>query len=604
MIPPDMKGGRSQAMIITERFVFIHMHKTGGQTLNNVISRCIENHESVGYHFPRREIPQRAASLPVVGMVRNPWSWYVSWYFFNRRPDSQNPLFSVVSDGGREGFATTVRNLINLGSDSDESRQHREKLISVLPETLDFNRGVGLTRDDVRGFRSDNVGYFSWLFDRMIGIDRDDNTFVGRVENLHDDFLGIMERLGIAETAAISKSLTQSERKNSSRHSHYSHYYDDELRQLVADKEHSLIERFGYQFETVGPTEGFANQQSDPETDGSQEFRKLLGRARNFLLVNSGFDTGPLRDKVLQIEEEVWAESDRSERFEVHQRTQSVILVQFSEHLHNEPVPQPLYPEFEEVLRPVVDHIARYYRDNGFVVRILLAKLLAGGEIEEHVDFGYSLMGVHRIHVPIVTNDDVVFHVGGESRNMRVGDFCEIDNSEKHGVENNSTEDRIHLIVDWMPNHGGLSIDKAITAVKLANKAPDTQEIASLDDLITKAFEYQRSGNVYRAQAGYRYVLDIDPDNVLCNNLMGMLYRQLRRYDEAIPYIEKAIALEPRDAKAHSNLGQALLMQGKFAESVTSFQNALSLNPNLETAQIGLQRAQLELAGDKQTGQA
>jgi tetratricopeptide (TPR) repeat protein len=155
-----------------------------------------------------------------------------------------------------------------------------------------------------------------------------------------------------------------------------------------------------------------------------------------------------------------------------------------------------------------------------------------------------------------------------------------------------------------MPNHAGLSIDKAITAVKLANKAPDTQEIASLDDLITKAFEYQRSGNVYRAQAGYRYVLDIDPDNVLCNNLMGMLYRQLRRYDEAIPYIEKAIALEPRDAKAHSNLGQALLMQGKFAESVTSFQNALSLNPNLETAQIGLQRAQLELAGGKRTGQA
>ena len=187
---------------------------------------------------------------------------------------------------------------------------------------------------------------------------------------------------------------------------------------------------------------------------------------------------------------------------------------------------------------------------------------------------------------------------------MRLGDFCEIDNSEKHGVDNNSDEDRVHLIVDWMPNHAGLSIDKAIAAVKLANKAPDTQEIASLDDLITKAFEYQRSGNVYRAQAGYRYVLDIDPDNVLCNNLMGMLYRQLRRYDEAVPYIEKAIALEPRDAKAHSNLGQALLMQGKFAESMTSFQNALSLDPNLETAQVGLQRAQLELAGGIQTSQA
>jgi tetratricopeptide (TPR) repeat protein len=591
-------------MIITERFVFIHMHKTGGQTLNNVISRCIENHAAIGYHFPRRGIPERAAGLPVVGMVRNPWSWYVSWYFFNRRPGSSNPLYSVVSDGGREGFATTVRNLITLGSDTDESRQHREKLISVLPETLDFNRGVGLTKDDLRGFRNDDIGYYSWLFDRMIGIDRDENTLVGKVENFQEDFLGIMEQLGVAETAVIGESLAQSERKNTSRHSHYSHYYDNELRQLVADKERLLIERFDYQFETVGPTDIFANQQSDPETDGSQEFRKLLGRAKNFLLVNSGFDTGPLREKVLQIEEEVWAESDRSERFEVHRRTQSVPLIQFAEHLHDEPEPKPLYPEFEEVLRPIFDHIARYYQDNGFVVRTLLAKLLAGGKIEQHVDFSYSLLGVHRIHIPVVTNDDVVFHVGGESRNMRPGEFCEIDNSEIHAVDNNSTEDRIHLIVDWMPNHAGLSIDKALAAVKLANKAPDTQDIASLDDLIAKAYEYQRSGNVHRAQAGYRYVLDIDPDNVLCNNLMGMLYRQLRRYDEAIPYIEKAIALQPRDAKAHSNLGQALLMQGKFAESMTSFQNALSLDPNLETAQVGLQRARLELAGDKQTGQA
>ena len=591
-------------MIVTERFVFIHMHKTGGQTLNNVLSRCMENHETVGYHFPRTEIPAHAKHLPVVGMVRNPWSWYVSWYFFNRRPRSQNPLFSVVSDGGREGFTTTVRNLVNLGSGSAESRQRREKLISVLPGTLDSNRGVGLTKDDVRGFCTDDVGYYSWLFDRMVGIDRDENTLIGKVENLQDDFLGIMERLGVAETAAMREALQQSERKNSSRHSHYSHYYDPELRQLVADRERALIDRFAYRFESVGPPESCVGKESDPELDGSQAFRKLLGRTKNFLLVNSDFDTGPLRDKVLQIEDAVWAESDRSERFEVHRQTQSVELVQFSEHLHNEPVPQPLYPEFEEVLQPIVDHIARYYRDNGFVVRILLAKLLAGGKINEHVDFGYSLMGVHRIHIPVVTNDDVIFRVGGESKNLRVGDFCEIDNSEKHGVDNNSTEDRIHLIIDWMPNHAGLAIDKAIAAVKLANVAPDTQEIASLDDLIARAFEYQRTGNIHRAQAGYRYVLDIDPDNALCNNLMGMLYRQQRRYDEAIPFIEKAIAVEPRDAKAHSNLGQALLMQGRFAESVTSFQNALALNPGLETAQTGLHRAQLELAGGRQPGQA
>ena len=92
-----------------------------------------------------------------------------------------------------------------------------------------------------------------------------------------------------------------------------------------------------------------------------------------------------------------------------------------------------------------------------------------------------------------------------------------------------------------------------------------------------------------------------DPDHAVCNNLMGMLCRQMRRYDEAVPYIEKALAANPSDAKAHSNLGQALLFQGKFADSITSFQSALSLSPKLETAQIGLQRAKLGLNGQTNT---
>ena len=214
-------------MIITERFVFIHMHKTGGQTLNDVILDCIRDRQVVGYHFPRSKVPAEFLDLPVVGMVRNPWSWYVSWYFFNRRPKINNPLFTIVSDEGREGFTTTVRNLVNLGADTEQSCQQRDTLVNILPDTLDFNRGVGLTKDDIRGFRDNSVGYYSWLFDRMVGIDHDDHTLIGRFENLQHDFLKIVEQLGVAETDALAKALNQCERKNSSRHSHYSHYYDD-----------------------------------------------------------------------------------------------------------------------------------------------------------------------------------------------------------------------------------------------------------------------------------------------------------------------------------------------------------------------------------------
>ena len=582
-------------MIITSKFAFIHLHKTGGQTLNDAIVDCIAKHEVVGYHFPRSLIPAESSHLPIVGIVRNPWSWYVSWYFFNRRPNIHNSLFKVVSEDGHADFSTTVRNLIKLGSDDQSSRQQRDMLISILPDTLDGNRGVGLTKSDIRDLSESGEGYYTWLFDRMLGIERDDATLIGHFENLHDDFMQIMRQLGVAEVDAIDGALSYGKRKNTSRHSHYSHYFDEELRQLVASKEQRLIERFDYRFDAVGPAYSRQNAKSAPAANVQQGFRKLLGRAENFLLVNTEFDAGPLADKVLQLTDDQWAESDRKERFYVHRDTQSLALIQFVAHSDSAPETQPLYVEFEKQLRPVIRHIANFYQDNGFVLRILLAKLRAGGKIEEHVDTGFSLLTVHRIHVPLITNDDTVFHVGGEETRMRAGEFWEIDNSRKHAVENDGVDDRVHMIVDWMPNHSGLGQEAALHLVKSTTVARDGESKKSLEAMTAQAYEAQRAGQPHKAEARYRYVLDIDPDNVVCNNLMGMLCRQLRRYDEAIQYIQTAIAAAPGDAKAHVNLGQAFLMQGNFAAAVDSFQNALAHDGNLQTAQVGLQRAQLEL---------
>lgn len=599
-LQPSMPGeirkyAINRGMIITEKFVFIHMHKTGGQTLNDAITDCINDHRVVGYHFPRRMVPQEFAHLPVVGLVRNPWSWYVSWFTFNNQPNIRNSLFNIVSEDGQADFATTVGNLVNLGSDDEKSRKLRDSLISILPDTLDGNRGAGLTKQDIRDLGASDLGYFSWLFDRMLGIEPDANALIGRFENLRHDFLDIMQQLDVAEKEALAWAMDYGKRKNFSRHSHYSHYYTQELQQLVADKERPLIERFDYRFETVGPTADQVESKQDPLSEDRQGFHKLLGRADNFLQVNSDFDVEPLREKVLRITDDVWAESARDEHFHVHRDTQSVTLIEFRAHKHEVPVVQPIYAEFEEHVSPVVEHIANYYQDSGFVIRILLAKLRAGCKIDAHVDTGYSLLTVHRIHVPIITNDSTDFYVGGELKRMRAGEFWEIDNSQTHAVENNGTEDRVHMIVDWMPNHAGVGVKAAIDLVRPGGAVGQGDATPVLDKMIAQAFEHQREGKPHKAEARYRYVLDIDPDNVVCNNLMGMLCRQLQRYDEAVRYIQTAIKAAPDDAKAHVNLGQAYLMQGDFTQSANSFQNALSLNPNLESARVGLQRAQLEM---------
>jgi hypothetical protein len=89
----------------------------------------------------------------------------------------------------------------------------------------------------------------------------------------------------------------------------------------------------------------------------------------------------------------------------------------------------------------------------GKVAKLMLAELAPGTVIHEHTDQAPSLTLVHRCHVPIVTNEDIVFSIDRMHYYLAPGKAYEIDNTRRHAVENRSTQRRVHLICDIMPQN-------------------------------------------------------------------------------------------------------------------------------------------------------
>ena len=101
----------------------------------------------------------------------------------------------------------------------------------------------------------------------------------------------------------------------------------------------------------------------------------------------------------------------------------------------------------QEELQECYNRIEEYYP--GEPKRVLLVSLPAECNVDEHIDSGYHLETCRRIHLPIITNNKVLFLCNGEQVPMAAGTLVDFNNNTRHEVINKSLKDRIHLIIDW-----------------------------------------------------------------------------------------------------------------------------------------------------------
>jgi tetratricopeptide (TPR) repeat protein len=85
--------------------------------------------------------------------------------------------------------------------------------------------------------------------------------------------------------------------------------------------------------------------------------------------------------------------------------------------------------------------------------------------------------------------------------------------------------------------------------------------------------------------------LKFDSEHSGCTNLRSMALSQLGRQDEAIAAVDSALARDPDNEFAHANKGWALLHERKPKLALEHFREALRLDPNYESAQLGIVEA-------------
>lgn len=75
-----------------------------------------------------------------------------------------------------------------------------------------------------------------------------------------------------------------------------------------------------------------------------------------------------------------------------------------------------------------------------------------------------------------------------------------------------------------------------------------------------------------------RHALSVTSNNWVADNSLGLYLLEKDRVDEAIPYFQQAVRIQPKDTDGHNNLGNALLQKGLVDEAMAQYQEALDLS--------------------------
>ena len=111
---------------------------------------------------------------------------------------------------------------------------------------------------------------------------------------------------------------------------------------------------------------------------------------------------------------------------------------------------------------------------------------------------------------------------------------------------------------------------------------------------LAAAERHLQAGQLGMAEAVCRQILAAHPSDAHALHLIGVIAGEAKRYELALAFINKAVAIDNRRASFHTSLGRAYRMLGRLCEAVRSCRHALQISSTFAEAHYELGSALYE----------
>ena len=223
-----------------EKIIYVHINKTAGSS----IEIAFDNQQPPKQHLAFRHYCEKYDTKKyfTFSFVRNPWDRMVSWHLWLNRQKfwyDGMPKF--------DGMVGIPEKGVNFGGHPSVNESWYlplKKDFKTFLKKIETSKNVNISKKDNLSEENYHEGRWvasqtEWLKNTRGRVSLD---FIGRFENLQEDFDSICDKIG-------KKKIKLLEAKKLNKRPHYSSFYDDESISIIERLYKDDIKRFNYEYE-------------------------------------------------------------------------------------------------------------------------------------------------------------------------------------------------------------------------------------------------------------------------------------------------------------------------------------------------------------------